>query len=104
MKYILGLCNFESLLLRMVNFECSVRFFRCLWFNIQFAILFSVLQFAKIDAKKAEEAKRREKPVEINEWDDEEKEKCQMYVDQNDVENGQNGQKEPNGNEAEATA
>jgi hypothetical protein len=62
------------------------------------------LQFAKIDAKKAEEAKRREKPVEINEWDDEEKEKCQMYVDQNDVENGQNGQKEPNGNEAEATA
>lgn len=61
-------------------------------------------KFAKIDAKKAEEAKRREKPVEINEWDDEEKEKCQMYVDQNDVENGQNGQKEPNGNEAEATA
>lgn len=61
-------------------------------------------KFAKIDAKKAEEAKRREKPVEINEWDDEEKEKCQMYVDQNDVENGQNGQKEPNGNEAEAAA
>ena len=33
------------------------------------------MQFAKIDAKKAEEARRREKPVEINEWDDEEKEK-----------------------------
>jgi len=31
-------------------------------------------KFAKIDAKKAEEAKRREKPVEINEWDDEENE------------------------------
>ena len=31
-------------------------------------------QFAKIDAKKAEEARRREKPVEINEWDDEENE------------------------------
>jgi len=58
-------------------------------------------KFAKIDAKKAEEARRREKPVEINEWDDDEKEKCQMYVDQNDVENGQN---ESNGNEAEATA
>ena len=85
----------------MDNFECSIRFFRDLWFNIQFAILFSVLQFAKIDAKKAEEARRREKPVEINEWDDDEKEKCQMYVDQNDVENGQN---ESNGNEAEATA
>ena len=54
-----------------------------------------------MDAKKAEEARRREKPVEINEWDDDEKEKCQMYVDQNDVENGQN---ESNGNEAEATA
>ena len=67
--------------------------------------MFSVLQFAKIDAKKAEEARRREKPVEINEWDDDEKEKCQMYVDQNDVENGaENGQNESNGNEAEATA
>ena len=91
----------------MVNFECSIRFFRDLWFDtyILFAILFSVLQFAKIDAKKAEEARRREKPVEINEWDDDEKEKCQMYVDQNDVENGaENGQNESNGNEAEATA
>ena len=91
----------------MVNFECSIHFFRDLWFNIYilFAILFSVLQFAKIDAKKAEEARRREKPVEINEWDDDEKEKCQMYVDQNDVENGaENGQNESNGNEAEATA
>ena len=91
----------------MVNFECSIRFFRDLWFDtyILFAILFSVLQFAKIDAKKAEEARKREKPVEINEWDDDEKEKCQMYVDQNDVENGaENGQNESNGNEAEATA
>ena len=26
-------------------------------------------QFAKIDAKKADEARRREKPLEINEWD-----------------------------------
>ena len=59
------------------------------------------MQFAKIDAKKAEEARRREKPVEINEWDDDEKEKCQMYVDQNEVENGQD---ESNGNEAKAAA
>ena len=31
-------------------------------------------QFAKIDAKKAEDARRREKPVEINEWDDDDNE------------------------------
>jgi len=63
-------------------------------------------KFAKIDAKKAAEAKLREKPVEINEWDDEEKEKCQTYVDKNGVENGQNESNgnESNGNEAEAKA
>merc|ERR1712062_620611 len=31
-------------------------------------------KFAKIDAKKAEDARRREKPVEINEWDDDDNE------------------------------
>jgi len=31
-------------------------------------------KFAQIDARKAEEARRREKPVEINDWDDEGKE------------------------------
>ena len=33
-----------------------------------------LFQFAKIDAKKAEDARRREKPVEINEWDDDDNE------------------------------
>ena len=28
------------------------------------------MQFAQIDARKAEEALRREKPVEINDWED----------------------------------
>jgi len=56
--------------------------------------------------KKAADAKLREKPVEINEWDDEEKEKCQTYVDKNGVENGQNESNgnESNGNEAKAEA
>lgn len=48
-------------------------------------------KFAKIDAKKAEEARRREKPVEINEWDVEENEK-----------NSKNGQTSPITNEASA--
>ena len=33
-------------------------------------IITSFFQFAQIDARKAEEALRREKPVEINEWED----------------------------------
>ena len=37
-------------------------------------ILNFFLQFAEIDAKKAEEARRREKPVDINEWNDDDEE------------------------------
>ena len=34
------------------------------------SLVFKWFQFAKIDAKKAEEARRREKPVEINDWEE----------------------------------